>query len=240
MSHQSPFEPVTVPYSQGTGVPETGPTHQNPKKAFFRKNKKGILVGVGILVAFLAGYLANSGEEVHARPDVNGLTVSAACETVREAGWRVDEVIGDGNYQEKSDCSDTGRKVVRASYNDYSDDLRVDLYFANEPLPEEPEDEGEDAEEPAEEDTAVEEATTEAASTGTSSSGYEPIYDEYAARLENECPTLSIDECAEIANEGVSEMADYMLSAGGTDGQYSTYETWSRKLMSVYIAEAQL
>lgn len=53
--------------------------------------------------------------------------------------------------------------------------------------------------------------------------------------LENECPTLSMSECAELSNEGVSEMADYMYRASGTDGQYETYETWAGKLCDVYM-----
>lgn len=68
---------------------------------------------------------------------------------------------------------------------------------------------------------------------------YEKIYDEYSARLKKECPTLSITECAEISNEGVTKMAEYMYSALGTDGQYATYEQWANKLMDVYLEEAK-
>lgn len=68
---------------------------------------------------------------------------------------------------------------------------------------------------------------------------YETIYNEYSTRLKNECPTLSITECAEISNEGVSEMAKYMYRASGTDGQYATYEQWASKLMDVYLKEAR-
>ena len=121
------------------------------------------------------------------------------------------------------------------------------LVFANEP-----DDSGATVEEtPAEEETPVEEISVEEAapveeetpveeiSTGGSTRGYQAIYDEYSARLQNECPTLSITECAELSNEGVSKMAEYMYKASGTDGQYATYETWAGKLMDVYMASAQ-
>lgn len=49
--------------------------------------------------------------------DVNGMTISEACEKVREAGWTVSEVAGNNDYTEKSDCSDTERKVVTVYYN---------------------------------------------------------------------------------------------------------------------------
>ena len=77
------------------------------------------------------------------------------------------------------------------------------------------------------------------AQTVSSGAGYQAIYDEYAARLRNECPTLSLNECAELNNEGVSKMADYMWSAKGTDGQYATYEEWAGKLMDVYLESAR-
>ena len=68
---------------------------------------------------------------------------------------------------------------------------------------------------------------------------YEQIYNEYANRLRNECPNLSITECAEISNEGVEKMAEYMYSASGKNGQYATYEEWAKKLYDVYIQEAR-
>jgi len=69
--------------------------------------------------------------------------------------------------------------------------------------------------------------------------GYQAIYDEYSARLTAECPSLSMMECAELSNEGVSEMADYMFRAKGTDGQMATYEEWAKKLMDVYMSVVQ-
>ena len=71
------------------------------------------------------------------------------------------------------------------------------------------------------------------------SGGYQEIYDTYSARLQNECPTLSVMECAEVSNEGVRKMAEYMYSASGTDGQMETYNSWAAKLMDVYMAEAR-
>ena len=206
---------------------------------------KKIAVGASVLVLATALASCSSDDAVEEldEVDVNGLTVSAACEKVRAAGWRVDEVKGSGNYREKSDCSDSERNVVKSWFSAES----VTLYFANER--DEPETAVEET--PAEEETPVDEISVEEAapieeetpveeiSTGGSTRGYQAIYDEYSARLQNECPTLSITECAELSNEGVSKMAEYMYKASGTDGQYATYETWAGKLMDVYMASAQ-
>lgn len=70
-------------------------------------------------------------------------------------------------------------------------------------------------------------------------SKYETIYNEYAQKIRDAAPTSSISELAEIANEGVGKMAEYMWTAKGTDGQYATYEEWSGKLMDVYLSEAR-
>lgn len=84
----------------------------------------------------------------------------------------------------------------------------------------------------AEETPAVEvEAPTEDSDevdSDDSAGGYQVIYDEYSARLQNECPNLAMTECAELANEGVREMAKYMYTAKGKEGQYATYEEWSQ------------
>lgn len=204
---------------------------------------KKISAGTAALALAAALVSCSSGEEID-EVDVNGLTVSAACEKVREAGWRVDEVAGSGNYLEKSDCSDSERNVVKSRYS--TDE--VTLYFANErdepeeaveetPVEEAPVEEAPVEEAPVEE-APVEEAPVEEASTGEAAGGYQAIYDEYSARLQNECPTLSMAECAELSNEGVSKMAQYMYKAKGTDGQYATYETWAGKLMDVYMDSA--
>lgn len=232
MSDQKPFEPMS---------PFEPPANRNSQKSFLKENKKPVLFGglSIILVALVIGLfsVADPFAEELERPDVNGLTVSAACEKVRESGWRVDEVLGSENYREKSDCSDTERKISSVRYTTHvEDDYTVTLYFPNEPL--------EDDEEPSVEESPAEgppvnEAPVEEASAELGNSGYQAIYDEYSARLENECPTLSMDECAEISNEGVGKMADYMYQASGTDGQYETYDSWARKLMGVYIASAQ-
>lgn len=206
---------------------------------------KKIAAGASAFVLATALAACSSGETAEEldEVDVNGLTVSAACEKVRAAGWRVDEVAGSGNYREKSDCSDSERNVVKSWYS--TDE--VTLYFANER--DEPETAVEET--PAEEETPVDEISVEEAapieeetpveeiSTGGSTSGYQPIYDEYSARLQNECPTLSMAECAELSNEGVSKMAEYMYKARGTDGQYATYQTWAGKLMDVYLSSVQ-
>lgn len=70
-------------------------------------------------------------------------------------------------------------------------------------------------------------------------SKYEQIYNEYAQKIKDAAPTSSITELAELSNEGVSKMAEYMLTAKGTDGQYATYEEWAGKLMDVYMNEAR-
>ncbi len=70
-------------------------------------------------------------------------------------------------------------------------------------------------------------------------SKYETIYNEYAQKIRDAAPTSSISELAEIVNEGVGKMAEYMWTAKGTDGQYATYEECSGKLMDVYLSEAR-
>ena len=69
--------------------------------------------------------------------------------------------------------------------------------------------------------------------------GYQQIYDEYAEKLRKAGPTSSITEMAEICNDGIYEMARYMYSAKGTEGQYATYESWSEKLFDVYMNEVR-
>lgn len=85
---------------------------------------------------------------------------------------------------------------------------------------------------------------------------YEEIYLEYSSKLENETPKciesflvnaesnddgleglaeLANDEVlhiADISNEGIEKMAEYMLNHGS--GKYNEYEEWSGKLMDVY------
>lgn len=71
------------------------------------------------------------------------------------------------------------------------------------------------------------------------SSGYEAIFLKYEAIIIEKAPEVGMTELAEIANEGVLEMADYMINAKGVDGQYETYEDWAGKLMDVYMNEAR-
>ncbi|MCL2628035.1 MAG: hypothetical protein FWD44_04965 [Oscillospiraceae bacterium] len=70
-------------------------------------------------------------------------------------------------------------------------------------------------------------------------SRYQQIYNEYAQKIRTAAPTSSIMELAEVTNEGILKMAEYMFSASGTDGQYATYEEWAGKLYDVYMAEAR-
>ena len=197
---------------------------------------KKIATGISAL-ALIAALASCSSEEKLQEVDVNGLTISAACEKVREAGWRVDEVRGTENYQESSDCTDSERKVAKSWFSSDT----VTLYFANDPVTpseEAPIEESSIEESPVEEAPAAEPIVEEDSSVGSTRS-YQAIYDEYSARLQNECPNLSMTECAELSNEGVTEMARYMYTAKGKDGQYDTYEEWSQKLYDVYMSSVQ-
>lgn len=197
---------------------------------------KKIATGISAL-ALIAALASCSSEEELQEVDVNGLTISAACEKVREAGWRVDEVRGTENYQEKSDCTDSERKVAKSLFLGDT----VTLSFANDPVTpseEAPIEESSIEESPVEEAPAAEPIVEEDSSVGSTRS-YQAIYDEYSARLQNECPNLSMTECAELSNEGVTEMARYMYTAKGKDGQYDTYEEWSQKLYDVYMSSVQ-
>ena len=64
---------------------------------------------------------------------------------------------------------------------------------------------------------------------------YQEIYNEYSQKLINSGPTSSVNEMANILNEGLEKMATYMYSASGVEGQYSTYESWGNKLIEVYL-----
>ena len=197
---------------------------------------KKIATGISAL-ALIAALASCSSEEELQEVDVNGLTISAACEKVREAGWRVDEMRGTENYQESSDCTDSERKVAKSWFSSDT----VTLYFANDPVTpseEAPIEESSIEESPVEEAPAAEPIVEEDSSIGSTRS-YQAIYDEYSARLQNECPNLSMTECAELSNEGVTEMARYMYTAKGKDGQYDTYEEWSQKLYDVYMSSVQ-
>ena len=197
---------------------------------------KKIATGISAL-ALIAALASCSTEEKLQEVDVNGLTISAACEKVREAGWRVEQVRGTENYQESSDCTDSERKVAKSWFSSDT----VTLYFANDPVApseEAPIEESSIEESPVEEAPAAEPIVEEDSSVGSTRS-YQAIYDEYSARLQNECPNLSMTECAELSNEGVTEMARYMYTAKGKDGQYDTYEEWSQKLYDVYMSSVQ-
>lgn len=69
----------------------------------------------------------------------------------------------------------------------------------------------------------------------TTTKNYQQIYNEYSQKLINAGATSSISEMATILNDGVTEMARYMYSASGTDGQYATYQSWVDKLYNVYM-----
>lgn len=258
------------------------PTKDNGEKKFVDKlplKKWWFWVIIVVLVCIIISVFASIGsgrkkvEQVYSeleRPDLNGLKISEACEKVRAIGWRIDEVAGDNDYSEKSDCSDTERTVTRYYYNyekyyEFDGSVRsnyetVSLRFNNAKKEEEKstqtDNSSSDSATPQSEDSApstpVDSGSSSSESTPSSStpsaspepsstprpsssSTYQSIYDTYSARLRNECPTKSITECAEIANEGVEKMAEYMWKASGTDGQYETYSSWSSKLYDVYM-----
>lgn len=106
-----------------------------------------------------------------------------------------------------------------------------------------------DIDPPDEEDIDEEDNTTEATTKETESkeettekktySNYEQIYDEYSQKIKEAAPNVGISELAEILSDGVSEMADYMWRAKGTDGQYATYDEWAEKLYDVYMSECR-
>ncbi len=97
-------------------------------------------------------------------------------------------------------------------------------------------------------------------STSQESVSYQSILDEYTEKLKNATPKI-IDEyhleaannkdglsglallssekvliLAEILNEGVMKMSEYMFEYGS--GKYSEYEEWAGKLTDVYMTEA--
>lgn len=175
--------------------------------------------------------------------DVNGLTIKDACDKVREKGWKVREVAGSNDYTEKSDCSDLARKVSAYYYTNLDssyDRGTVGLEFANAAKKADS-----SATTPATTSTKSTNVSTSTPSTPPSSTdtssatGYQAIYDQYAAKLRSECPNLSITDCATISNEGITKMAEYMYKAHGTDGQYQTYSDWAGKLTDVYMAVVQ-
>lgn len=109
-------------------------------------------------------------------------------------------------------------------------------------------------------ETKTETKVEESASSGKYSS-YEDIYNDYKQRIIDATPGLveeykeeaasntegleglaticndKIGALAEISNDGISEMADFMYKKGS--GKYSDYEEWSGKLMDVYMEESQ-
>ena len=80
---------------------------------------------------------------------------------------------------------------------------------------------------------------TSTITTNTTLKNYQQIYNEYSQKLKDAGPTSSINEMANILNEGVTKMAQYMYSASGTDGQYATYQSWVDKLFTVYMNECR-
>ena len=51
------------------------------------------------------------------------------------------------------------------------------------------------------------------------------------------CRDEKVEKLAELANDGVEKMAEYMMTKGS--GKYDEYSEWSGKLMQVYMDESQ-
>ena len=114
---------------------------------------------------------------------------------------------------------------------------------------------------PAESAVSESVAATEPVIQLTLEEAYQGILGDYTSRLQEAAPRLAeeynaeypsnengleglaelsnskISTLAELANEGVVEMADVYFTKG--TGSYEEYETWAGKLMDVYMVEAQ-
>lgn len=262
-----------------------------------------IAVSAVVIVAIIA-LLLGRDHHSYEQYDLKGLTVKAACEKARGAGWKVEGAVAiEGD--DKTDCYNEEKIVTDYYYYEY--DKSATIYFGEKKTEAQKQAECEaqgkwyrdgscksqeewethyqwqnahaackkygasayaktltdcylgndyvgtvDGEPQAESAPEVQETPAEpsspaptpsqdspSSSTPTSSGTYESIYNEYAARLRAECPSLSMMECAELSNEGVEKMAEYMWRASGKDGQYETYSEWATKLYDVYMAEAR-
>lgn len=253
-------------------------TNNNEKKEFWSKlplKKWWFWVIVIVLVGMIFSIFMNMGRKINKveqvyseleQPDLNGMKISEACEKVRAIGWKIDEVAGENDYSEKSDCSDTEHTVIKYYYQNekyfgYSGGVRsdyetVELRFNNAKKEEDKKTQADDATsgstEPQSDNSTKDtpannemnssdssSSSSHSTPSSSSSSTYQGIYDTYSARLRSECPTKSMTECAEIVNEGVEKMAEYMWEASGTDGQYETYSSWASKLYDVYMESAR-
>ena len=99
------------------------------KNSFFRQWWAWVLIAAiitGVILAVIAFLpsIKQAGkpkvEQVYTsltEIDVNGMTISEACEKVRAAGWAVRGVEGNNDPSEKSDCSDTNRTVIAAYWS---------------------------------------------------------------------------------------------------------------------------
>lgn len=220
---------------------------------------------IGITKMMPSGSTGGGSYEV---VDVKGKTVKEACEIIKKNGWEnvYITVWSSSNDYRQGDCyselevqdydydggycwgvsasSKTKKNVCITAYdNGYKG--------SSSSAEEKDEDEEKDSSSETTTESAPVETTpvqttpstptssTPSSSSSSSASGYQAIYDTYAARLRNECPSLSISECAEIETEGVGKMAEYMWTAKGTDGQYATYEEWAGKLWDVYMESAR-
>lgn len=134
------------PKKTSTGVRKT-------KQTAKKKRPVGVIIGIAAGVVILLIILFGGGSGGRRQEyttlkeiDVNGMTIVEACTAIREAGWRIGEVVNDDYYSDKSDCSDDTHKVSKAFYNkekywEYdgepkSDYETVDLYYSDETVKE--------------------------------------------------------------------------------------------------------
>ena len=101
-----------------------------------------ILMTVGLVMNVILGIIQLTQpaeqqqiEQKLEEVDVNGMTISTACQAVRDKNWSVLEVVDQNSSTNKSDCSDIQHKVV--SYHYYnkgssSNSGKVVLYFIGE------------------------------------------------------------------------------------------------------------
>lgn len=98
-----------------------------------------ILIVAGLVISVIAGVVqatssqGNDQEKTSLEEvDVNGMTISAACDAVREKKWIVLEVVDENDSTNKSTCSDTQHRVSSSRYYNLTSSVnagKVVLYF---------------------------------------------------------------------------------------------------------------
>lgn len=99
-----------------------------------------ILIVAGLVISIIAGVvqLSQGNDEKHEETsleeiDVKGMTISSACDAVREKKWTVLEVVDENNSSNTSTCNDTKHRVSSSRYYNLKSSVnagKVVLYFA--------------------------------------------------------------------------------------------------------------